>query len=85
MLAKELEESKTGADRIIALAALGSLGTEDVIPMLQPYINGKEESPAERVRALISLVRVADIAPQKVMLIVNLHFVLCRFEGYFVT
>ena len=76
MLAKELERSKTGADRIVALAALGSLGTEEIIPMLQPYISGKEESPAERLRALISLVRVADIAPQKVIWITFTFFFL---------
>ena len=68
ILAKELESSTEVYDRIVALAAIGSLGVEEIIPVLLPVIrgNGKFDDTAERVRAILSLQRVAFVAPEKV-------------------
>ena len=68
ILAKELESSTELYDRIVALAAIGSLGVEEIVPILLPVIrgNGKFDDTAERVRAILSLQRVAFVAPQKV-------------------
>ena len=65
----ELESSTEVYDRIVALAALGSLGVEEVVPILLPIIRGtpgKFDDTAERVRAILSLHRVVFAAPEKV-------------------
>ena len=69
ILAKELESSTELYDRIVALAAIGSLGVEEIVPVLLPVIRGTAgqfDDTAERVRAILSLQRVAFVAPQKV-------------------
>lgn len=71
ILVEELKSSKTGADRIIALTAFGSLGVEEIIPELLPYIRGQSgasEDTAVRTRAILSLHRVSHIVPEKVHL-----------------
>lgn len=69
LVAEELEKSQDVFDRIVALAALGSLGTEEVVPVLLPIIRGtpgQYDDTAERVRAILSLQRVVFTAPEKV-------------------
>ena len=68
VVARELESSTSVFDRIVALAAIGSLGVEEIIPVLLPVIrgNGKFDDTAERVRAILSLQRVVFTAPEKV-------------------
>ncbi len=68
LLANELESSKSVFDRIVALATLGSLSVEEVVPILLPVIrgNGNHDDTAERVRAILSLSRVVFTAPEKV-------------------
>ncbi len=68
LLVKELESSKTAYDRIVVLTAFGSLGVEEIIPILLPVIrgNGQFDDTAERVRAILSLHRVVFTVPEKV-------------------
>lgn len=68
LLVKELESSTAAYDRMVALTALGSLGVEEIIPILVPVIrgNGKFDDSAERIRAILSLQRVVFTAPEKV-------------------
>lgn len=69
LVSYELEYSQEVYDRIIALAALGSLGVEEVVPVLLPIIRGTPgnfDDTAERVRAILSLQRVVFTAPDKV-------------------
>jgi hypothetical protein len=68
-LTHELESSQSTVDRIVALSAFGSLGVEEIIPVLWPIIRGtpgKFDDTAERVRAILSLQRVVFTVPQKV-------------------
>ncbi len=68
-LVKELEFSTDTFDRIVTLAAFGSLGVEEIVPYLLPIIRGtpgKFDNTAERVRAILSLHRVVYAAPEKV-------------------
>ena len=69
LLAKALESSTEGFDRIVVLTALGSLAVEEVVPVLLPVIRGndKHDDTAERVRAILSLQRVVFTAPEKVL------------------
>ena len=69
LVKNELESSTEVYDRIVAIAALGSLGVEEVMPILLPIIRGtpgKFDDTAERVRAILSLQRVVFTAPEKV-------------------
>lgn len=69
-LVRELESSQTTVDRIITLAAFGSLGVDEIVPILLPIIRGtpgKFDNTAERVRAILSLHRVAFVVPEKVV------------------
>ena len=68
-LVKELESSTDSFDRIVALAAFGSLGVEEIVPILLPVIRGTPgqfDNTAERVRAILSLHRVVFAVPEKV-------------------
>lgn len=68
LLAKTLESSTEVFDRIVVLTAMGSLGVEEVVPVLLPVIRGNDkfDDTAERVRAILSLQRVVFTAPEKV-------------------
>lgn len=69
ILVKQLESSQNVFDRIVVLAALGSLGVEEIVPILLPVIRGtpgKFDDTAERLRAVLSLHRAVFTAPQKV-------------------
>ena len=69
LLVDELESSQNVFDRIVALAAFGSLGVEEIVPILLPVIRGtpgKFDDTAERLRAILSLQRVVFAAPDKV-------------------
>ena len=68
LLVEELEKSETSADRIVVLGSIGSLGTEEIIPVLLPFIRqaGHDGNTAERVRAVMSLFRVASAVPERV-------------------
>lgn len=69
LLTGELESSHSVFDKIVALAAFGSLGVEEVVPILLPVIRGtpgKFDDTAERLRAILSLQRVVFTAPEKV-------------------
>lgn len=70
LLTRELETSNEVFDRIVALSAFGSLGVEEIVPILLPVIRGTGEfdDTAERVRAILSLHRVVFTAPEKVYL-----------------
>lgn len=77
ILVEELKLSKSGADRIIALTAFGSLGVEEIIPELLPYIRGQSgvsDDTAIRTRAILSLHRVCQIAPEKVRIYIIIIF-----------
>lgn len=69
LLVRELEHSQNSVDRIVALTAFGSLGVEEIVPILLPIIRGtpgKWDNTAERVRAILSLHRVVFVVPEKV-------------------
>ncbi|XP_057375632.1 vitellogenin-2-like [Daphnia carinata] len=69
LLVKELESSQSTVDRIVALAAFGSLGVEEIVPVLLPIIRGTSgqfDDTAERVRAILSLHRVVFVVPEKI-------------------
>jgi hypothetical protein len=68
-LAKALESSTEVFDRIVVLTAIGSLGVEEIVPVLLPVIrgNGNYDDTAERIRAILSLQRVVFTAPEKVL------------------
>lgn len=69
LLARELESSDKTFDRIVALATFGSLGLEEILPVLLPVIRGTPgqfDDTAERLRAVLSLHRVVFTAPEKV-------------------
>ena len=71
LLTRELESSTDSFDRIVTLAAFGSLGIEEIVPILLPVIRGTPgqfDDTAERVRAILSLHRVVFAAPEKVSL-----------------
>ena len=71
LLTNELVSSQEVYDRIVALVAFGSLGIEEIVPILLPVIRGtpgKFDDSAERLRAILSLHRVAFAAPEKVFL-----------------
>ena len=75
LLTRELESSTDSFDRIVTLAAFGSLGIEEIVPILLPVIRGTPgqfDDTAERVRAILSLHRVVFAAPEKVSLNDNL-------------
>jgi len=76
-LAKALESSTEVFDRIVVLTAMGSLGVEEIVPVLLPVIrgNGKYDDTAERIRAILSLQRVVFTAPEKVIKL----FICCQF------
>lgn len=70
IISKELKIEHDVSDRITLLSILGSVGVEDVLPVLLPIINGsigKTDDTAERLRAILSLHRVVHIVPEKVM------------------
>ncbi len=70
LLTREFESSQSSVDRIIALSAFGSLGVEEIVPVLLPIIRGtagKYDDTAERVRAILSLQRVVFVVPEKVI------------------
>lgn len=70
LLTNELVSSQEVYDRIVALSAFGSLGIEEIVPILLPVIRGtpgKFDDSAERLRAILSLHRVAFTAPKKVV------------------
>ncbi|KZS00775.1 Uncharacterized protein APZ42_002789, partial [Daphnia magna] len=75
-LVRELESSQSTTDRIVTLAAFGSLGVDEIVPILLPIIRGtpgKFDDTAERVRAILSLHRVAFVVPEKIHpILVNL-------------
>ena len=69
LLTRELESSTDSFDRIVTLAAFGSLGVEEIVPVLLPVIcgtPGQFDDTAERVRTILSLHRVVFAAPEKV-------------------
>lgn len=70
ILIRELESSQNNVfDRMVVLAAFGSLGVEEIIPVLLPVIRGtpgKFDDTAQRLRAILSLQRVVFNAPEKV-------------------
>ena len=69
LLAREVESSKKIFDRIVALATFGSLGLEEILPVLLPAIRGTPgqfDDTAERLRAILSLQRVVFTVPEKV-------------------
>lgn len=71
ILVRELEASHDVFDRIVVLSAFGSLGVEEIVPILLPIIRGspgKFDETAERLRAILSLHRVVYTAPEKVKL-----------------
>jgi hypothetical protein len=79
LLARELESSEKTFDRIVALAAFGSLGLEEILPVLLPVIRGTAgqfDDTAERLRAVLSLHRVVFTAPEKVQQIIFCPFLL---------
>jgi len=71
MLSEELKttESTSTADHLAALTAIGSLGIEEILPILEPHIKGtgKGDDTAERTRAILSLHRVMFSHPEKVL------------------
>jgi hypothetical protein len=72
LLTREFESSQNTVDRIVALSAFGSLGVEEIVPILMPIIRGtadKYDDTAERVRAILSLQRVVFVVPEKVIFI----------------
>ena len=74
LLTRELESSTDSFDRIVTLAAFGSLGIEEIVPILLPVIRGTPgqfDDTAERVRAILSLHRVVFAAPEKVSFLIN--------------
>ena len=74
LLVKELESAQSTVDRIVTLAAFGSLGVEEIVPVLLPVIRGTPgqfDDTAERVRAILSLHRVVFAAPEKVSFLIN--------------
>ena len=73
LLRKELEKSSSPAERIVALSAIGSFGSEEILPILLPYIRGSGDfnDTAERTRAILSLHRVVYASPEKVHPILN--------------
>ena len=69
LLTRELESSEKTFDRIVALATFGSLGLEEILPVLLPVIRGTPgqfDDTAERLRAVLSLQRVVFTVPEKV-------------------
>jgi hypothetical protein len=69
-LTRELQSSESTVDRIVTLSAFGSLGVEEIVPILMPIIRGtvgKSDDTAERVRAILSLHRVVFAVPEKVL------------------
>lgn len=69
-LTGELESSQDTVDRIVILTAFGSLGVEEIVPILLPVIRGtpgKFDETVERVRAILSLHRVVFTIPEKVI------------------
>ena len=69
LLTRQLESSVKTFDRIVALANFGSLGVEEILPVLLPVIrgtSGKFDDTAERLRAVLSLQRVVFTVPEKV-------------------
>ena len=74
LLVKELESAQSTVDRIVTLAAFGSLGVEEIVPVLLPVIRGTAgqfDDTAERVRAILSLHRVVFAAPEKVSFLIH--------------
>jgi Lipoprotein amino terminal region len=71
ILAEELQrnETKSSADYMAALTAIGSLGIEEILPILEPHVKGTGEwdDTAERTRAIYSLHRVMYSNPEKVL------------------
>ena len=70
LLVRELETNENVFDRIVALSAFGSLGIEEIVPILLPIIRGtpgRFDDTAERVRAILSLQRVVFTVPEKVI------------------
>ena len=71
LLYKELKETpgQLAAHRFVLLTAIGSLGTVAAVPLLLPFVQANASAPdntAERIRALLSLQRVANTSPEKV-------------------
>ncbi|KAK4007450.1 hypothetical protein OUZ56_012607 [Daphnia magna] len=68
-LTGELESSQDTVDRIVILTAFGSLGVEEIVPILLPVIRGtpgKFDETTERIRAILSLHRVVFTIPEKI-------------------
>lgn len=69
ILVRELESNQNVFDRMVTLTAFGSLGVEEIVPVLLPVIRGtpgKFDDTAERLRAILSLQRVVFTVPEKV-------------------
>ena len=64
LLVGELENAGSAADRLATILALGSLGVDDVLLLLVPYIRG--EDVATRIAAILSLQRLMDSSSEKV-------------------
>lgn len=64
LLVSELENAGSAADRLATILALGSLGVDDVLLLLVPYIRG--EDVATRIAAIHSLQRLMDSSSEKV-------------------
>lgn len=64
LLVRELETARPGPDRLTVILALGSLGIDDVLLLLVPYIRG--EDVVARLAAISSLGRLMDSSSKKV-------------------
>lgn len=78
MITKELEAEQDISHRIIILSILGKIGVEEILPILLPIIHGspvKTYDTAERLRAILSLSRVAHTVPEKVLISAQIRII----------
>ena len=56
------------ADKMAALIAVGSLGSQDILPILEPFLKGQmpHDDPSVRIRAILSMYRVMFRHPERV-------------------
>lgn len=69
ILSQELQSSTSStSDKIITMMAIGSLGIEEILPVLLPHIEGNAQGDdtAERAAAILALKRVIYINPERV-------------------
>ena len=69
ILSQELQSSTSStSDKLITMMAIGSLGIEEILPVLLPHIEGNAQGDdtAERAAAILALKRVIYINPERV-------------------